>query len=99
WDARIERSRNDFRMLLEAHRDEIARKDLADAATMVAYFYNMMFVGVLLHRSEGDGTVNSFPDGAEQFADELTDVVCGYLSVQREKKPKASRRRKGKAKQ
>src|SRR5690606_2024879 len=103
WDARIERSREDFRRLLDAHAGEIARKDRVRAAGMVAYFYNMMFVGVLLHGREHGGKAGRFPSGPEAFARELTDFVCGYLSIPGSEdgaggKPRAGRARKTRGK-
>lgn len=82
WSARMEQARLGFRTLLETYRDEIRRTDLARAADMVAALYNMMFLGLLLHRED----MTSGPAGRglssdpRVFAAELADVVLGYLA-------------------
>lgn len=68
-----------FHGLLTAHRDEIEHSDLERAASMIAYFYNMMFTGKLLH--SGEPSSWDVPDTAEEFANELADFACGYLGV------------------
>jgi AcrR family transcriptional regulator len=83
WAERLAQARTGFRGLLEAHRGEIRRTDLGRAADMVAAFYNMMFVGLLLHREDlaagpfGD-VLSSDPHA---FASELADFVLGYLAT------------------
>lgn len=83
WRVQLERTREDFRVLLNAYRAEIRRTDLDRAAGMVASFYNMMFAGLLLHRDDRDAlhAEHGIPDTPEAFAGELADFACGYLST------------------
>lgn len=83
WSERLEQARAGFRALLEMHRSEIRRTDLARAAGAIAGFYNMMLVGLLLHRDD----IESGPSGhelsrtPEAFAAELADFALGYLAA------------------
>ncbi len=83
WSERIEQARAGFLALLEAHRSEIRRPDLRRAASAIAGFYNMMLVGLLLHRDD----IASGPSGhdlsrkPESFAAELADFAMGYLAL------------------
>jgi AcrR family transcriptional regulator len=83
WSERIAQARAGFQGLLEAHRDEIRRTDLRRAAGAIAGFYNMMLVGLLLHRDD----IESGPSGQElsrrpeAFAAELADFAMGYLAT------------------
>jgi hypothetical protein len=46
---------------------------------MVTYFFNMMFLGRLLHHDDLPSW--GVPTTAEAFAEELADFVGGYLGV------------------
>lgn len=79
WRRREEVAVSGFRSLLQSHADEIRHSDLARAASMTAYFFNLMFLGRLLHPEGMSGW--NLPTDADEFAEELADFVCGYLGV------------------
>lgn len=79
WRHREEVAVSGFRSLLQGHADEIRHSDLARAASMTAYFFNLMFLGRLLHPEGMSGW--NLPTDADEFAEELADFVCGYLGV------------------
>lgn len=79
WRSREEVAVSGFRSLLQRHADEIHHSDLARAASMAAYFFNMMFLGRLLHPAGMSGW--DLPTNADEFAEELADFICGYLGV------------------
>jgi AcrR family transcriptional regulator len=82
WAERLKQAQAGFQALLERHRAEIRRRDLPKAAGMVAGLYNMMLVGLLLHREDlaGDSSGHGLWS-ADAFADEMADVVTGYLAT------------------
>jgi AcrR family transcriptional regulator len=83
WTERLAQARTGFRALLEKHKSEIRRSDLGRAAGMVAGFYNMMLVGLLLHRDDvaNGSSGHDALESPEAFASELADFACGYLSM------------------
>jgi AcrR family transcriptional regulator len=76
-----------FRSLLAAFPGELGDRDPDRTAGTVAYVFNMMFLGRLLHADEAGASV-----AAEAFAVELADLVCGYLAFRR---PGAETRKAG----
>jgi AcrR family transcriptional regulator len=74
-----------FRQLLAAHEVEIDHPDLDRAAAMIAYLYNMMFLGRLLH--PGGMASWDLPTTAEGFAAEVADLACGYLRARATPEP------------
>ncbi|WP_033666423.1 TetR/AcrR family transcriptional regulator [Salinispora mooreana] len=81
WRRQEEAAVSGIRSLLQSHADEIRHSDLTRAASMAAYFFNMMFLGRLLHPEGMSGW--DLPTDADEFAEELADFVCGYLGVAR----------------
>jgi AcrR family transcriptional regulator len=79
WREQEERAVLDFHALLRNHAGEIRHPDLSRAASMVAYFFNVMFLGQLLHPEGMSGW--QVPTSVDEFAQELADFVCGYLGV------------------
>jgi AcrR family transcriptional regulator len=79
WRAHEARAVAGFRSWLMHHADELGSRDPSTAAGMVTYFFNMMFLGRLLHHDDLPSW--DVPTTAEAFAEELADFVCGYLSV------------------
>lgn len=79
WRRQEEVAVSGIRSLLQNHADEIRRSDLTRAASMAAYFFNLMFLGRLLHPEGMSGW--NLPTNADEFAEELADFVCGYLGV------------------
>ena len=79
WRAREEEVLHGFERLLEQYSDEIQRKDLSRAASMVAYFFNMMFLGRLLHTDAASSW--NVPTNPEEFAQELADFLMGFLTT------------------
>jgi len=77
WRTQEERAVRGFRSLLTDHVDEIRHPDLTRAASMVAYFFNLMFLGRLLHPEGMSGW--ELPASGDEFAEELADFVCAYL--------------------
>jgi AcrR family transcriptional regulator len=78
WRAQEERAVRGFESLLRDHAGELGHRDVGRTAGMVAYFFNMMFLGRLLHP---EGMSGWQVPAAEEFAEELADFVCGYLGV------------------
>ena len=89
WREQEERAVRDFHALLRDHAGEIRHPDLSRAASMVAYFFNVMFLGKLLHPEGMSGW--EVPAPVEEFAEELADFVCGYLDVPRAAGPQTRR--------
>ncbi|GIM86394.1 TetR/AcrR family transcriptional regulator [Salinispora arenicola] len=81
WRRQEEVAVSGFRSLLQNHADEIRHSDLTRAASMSAYFFNLMFLGRLLHPAGMSGW--NLPTDVDEFAEELADFVCGYLGVAR----------------
>jgi AcrR family transcriptional regulator len=81
WRTQEERAVRGFHSLLANHAEEIHHPDLTRAASMVAYFFNLMFLGRLLHPEGMSGW--EIPSRGDEFAEELADFVCGYLGVPR----------------
>jgi AcrR family transcriptional regulator len=79
WRAHEARAVAGFRSWLMYHADELGTRDPSTAAGMVTYFFNMMFLGRLLHYDDLPSW--DVPTTAEAFAEELADFVCGYLGV------------------
>lgn len=75
--ARLEKlSVDGFRALLKARSDEIRVGDVDRAAAFLAYFYNMMLLGPLLH---DDGGWPPLKD-SEQLASEVATMAWLYLT-------------------
>jgi AcrR family transcriptional regulator len=79
WRTQEEHALRGFQSLLKDHVDEIRHPDLTRAASMVAYFFNLMFLGRLLHPEGMSGW--KLPASGDEFAEELADFVCGYLGA------------------
>jgi len=79
WDALQAQAGKGFQGLLAAFPNELGESDGAQAGQAIAYFINMMFLGRLLHASEGLFSRMT----AKRFAAELADFVCGYLEQKR----------------
>lgn len=97
WESRQRLAVAGFERLLEAYAAEIAPSKLPEAAGVIAYFYNMMFMGRLLHGELR--SASGAPSGARGFAEQLADFACGYLKtagdpgrVQRKRRAPARRR-------
>ncbi len=79
WNAMAEQALTGFRSMLQTWLVDLNHDDLAKLAGMATYFYNMMFVGRLLHT---DTTLTwKIPADEKAFASELADFVCGYLAA------------------
>jgi AcrR family transcriptional regulator len=75
--ARLQRlALEGFRNFLEQYRDVIDRDDLQEAAGVLAYFFNFMILGKLLHSDDASSLCLSHRDG---FARELATFAHGYL--------------------
>lgn len=75
--ARLEQlSVDGFRALLKGRSDEIRARDVDRAAAFLAYFYNMMLIGPLLH---DDSTWPLLKD-PEQLASEVAEMAWLYLT-------------------
>lgn len=75
--ARLEKlSVEGFRALLRNRAEEIRNKDVDRAAAFLAYFYNMMLLGPLLH----DDSPWPLLKDREQFASELATMAWLYLT-------------------
>lgn len=79
WSALQAQAVDGFQGLLAAFPNELGNSDPRRAAETIAYFFNMMFIGPLLHA--GEGLFSKLK--AKQFAGELADFVCGYLAEKR----------------
>lgn len=84
WDTQEKHALKGFQTMLEAWPDDISHRNTKQAAGMVTYFFNMMFLGRLLH-PEGLSSWH-IPAKPKAFANELADFVCGYLAMQGNKK-------------
>jgi AcrR family transcriptional regulator len=91
WRTQEERAVRGFHSLLKDHVGEIRHPDLNRAVSMVAYFFNVMFLGRLLHPKGMSGW--QLPASGDEFAEELADFVCGYLGVIRCPEPQAREKR------
>ncbi|MGD2131767.1 MAG: TetR/AcrR family transcriptional regulator [Maricaulaceae bacterium] len=89
WAEFERRAVDGFEQFLRAYPKEVARRDVGRAASMLAYFYNVMFAGRLLHAETPAGW--RLPNTAEAFADALADFALGYLTAPA---PQRRRRRK-----
>jgi AcrR family transcriptional regulator len=87
WREQEERAVQGFHALLRDYAGEIRHPDLNRAASMVAYFFNVMFLGRLLHPEGMTGW--DVPTAVDEFAEELADFVCGYLRLPPAAGPKA----------
>jgi len=75
--ARLEKlSVEGFRALLNDRSDEIRVADVERAAAFLAYFYNMMLLGPLLH----DDSASPLLQDSERFATELGEMAWLYLT-------------------
>jgi AcrR family transcriptional regulator len=79
WRAQEEQAVRRFHALLRSHAGEIDHPDLTRAAGMIAYLFNMMILGRLLH--PGGLSTWDVPTDEQEFAEELADFACGYLGV------------------
>ncbi|MFY1671311.1 TetR/AcrR family transcriptional regulator [Plantactinospora sp. WMMB334] len=86
WRTQEEGAVGGFLSLLRDHAEEIRHPDLTRAASMVTYFFNLMFLGRLLHPEGMSGW--DIPTEGDEFAEELADFVCGYLGVTRTSGPR-----------
>jgi AcrR family transcriptional regulator len=87
WRAQEEQAVSGFHSMLRDYAGEIGHPDLNRAAGMVAYFFNMMFLGRLLHPEGMSAWQVPTADG---FAEELADFVCGYLGAPRTADPRGT---------
>src|SRR5690606_31252701 len=75
--ARLEKlSVDGFRALLNARSDELRVHDVDRAAAFLAYYYNMMLIGPLLH----DDSTWSLLKDPEQLATEIAAMAWQYLT-------------------
>ena len=79
WEVQQAQAVRGFKGLLAAFPEELAGSDPAEAAGTIAYFFNMMFLGRLLHADDRGARQMT----ANAFAAELADFVCGYLAARR----------------
>lgn len=79
WKAVWEEAQTATRAFLELVSDRIARRDLDRAAEMVLYIANTALLDKPLFRDDGAGHVVSV-DG-DGFADEIADMIHGYLQT------------------
>ncbi|PCI86418.1 MAG: TetR family transcriptional regulator [Hyphomicrobiales bacterium] len=77
WQAQEKRALHGFEAMLNQWAGELAGRNIAQVAAMVSYFYNMMFLGKLMH-NDAQSSWN-LGLGAEEFAENLADFVMGYL--------------------
>ena len=77
WKALWKEALSGNRAFLERVRDQIARPDLDRAAEMMIYIANTALVEKALFGEDGPGYVVSAEGDA--FADEIADIVYGYL--------------------
>jgi AcrR family transcriptional regulator len=78
WDLMQAQAVKGFEALLSAFAHELPDGVPARAAPAIAYFFNMMFLGRLLH-DDPSGAPRMTP---QRFARELADFACGYLARQ-----------------
>ena len=79
WTALQGQARAGFARLLAAFPEALGGRDPEAAAGMIAYFYNMMLLGRLLHADELAAAGRA--SDAQAFAVELADFACGYLTA------------------
>lgn len=82
WQAQEKRALRGFEVMLSQWPDELGGLDVKQVAARIAYFYNMMFLGKLLH-NDAESQFNLRQDG-DQFANDLANFVLGYLEVANE---------------
>lgn len=77
WAIQLEQSVKGFQGLLAAFPAELGGRKPAEAGGVIAYFFNMMVLGRLLHGGE-----RGLPKAtARSFATQLADFACGYLAA------------------
>ena len=75
WQQLEQRAFSGFKQFLSKFENEFSGQDIDRCANGVAYFYNLMLVGRLLHRDSGSVVLKSEND----FANSLADFALGYL--------------------
>jgi AcrR family transcriptional regulator len=78
WDVMQAQAVKGFAGLLTAFQNELAAGVATKSAGTIAYFFNVMFLGRLLHPEAPVGPQMT----AKRFAEELATFACGYLSQQ-----------------
>lgn len=78
WTALREASRSNLRTLLERHRDELARNDLAQAAEMCSYVLNTSLVARGLYPESGAAAGMTLDD--DTFTRSLADMIASWLT-------------------
>lgn len=78
WHDQEKRALQGFEAMFSQWPGELYGRNVTQVAAMMSYFYNMMFLGKLMH-NDAQSQWNLGLD-AEQFASELADFVIGYLA-------------------
>lgn len=79
WDRFLEESAAGYRRLLSLFANEIARRDLDEAARMTLYLLNTGISEYGLYPKQGPGSVLKVTPG--QFIDAIARAIFGYLTV------------------
>ncbi len=77
WKGWEEKSLMSFRAIIEHYKDEVKRQDLEKAGSMVALFFNIIFIDYGLFGAKGPKW--GLELSGEQFANEVADMAYGYL--------------------
>jgi AcrR family transcriptional regulator len=86
WAIQLEQSVRGFEGLLAAFPTELGGRKPGEAGAAMAYFFNMMVLGRLLHGGE-----RGLPKAtAKSFAAQLADFACGYLACGPEGAPRGA---------
>lgn len=80
WDKLLEQSVSGFHQALVLFEDEIKRPVNRETAEVITYLFNTIFVEKGLYPE--DGPAAALTVEGERFADEMADLVFGYLILE-----------------